>query len=494
MALPPNPLTMVDMKEGEFDRTSRKDLQQIIESFQKSSSETLVVHFHGGLVSADVAIRAANELDTEYRKSGAYPLFFIWKTGIVEVAETSWLQIAEETIFQVIRDRVFGFVHAKGLETIGATKGMLQPKLKLTDAALEHSAENGDFDRAFLGNIDLHKLEPLTAAQESQIQMSLKSDPRLVTEVQKVVQAEHPNEPQHKGFSIRASSKSLMSPEVIHDWSGPDGAKGILSIAKAATAVVEIIGNVIGRYLKKTDHGLHATITEEILRKLYIANIGETVWGVMKQYSEDAFGADPEVFAGTAFLESIRDLPPTKRILLIGHSAGAIFICDMLRAAKKMGITRTFEVVFLAPAVRMDRFAEALTENISQISHLRMFTMTDDNERRDVLVPQVAVFYPSSLLYFISGLLEDIVDCPLVGMQRFYRGSAGVGVEGVDEVCKFFGKDVGRVGWSVSDTETQHMTNALDHGDFGHPSFKQNGKAVRNTTFDSIRDIIVGWK
>lgn len=490
----PNPQTMIDMKKGVFDRTSRQDLTNAIDVFRTSKSELLVVHMHGGLVSADVAIKSAIELDVEYREAEATPLFFIWKTGILEVAENSWLEIAEETIFQIIRDRVFGFVHAKGLETIGATKGLLQPKLKLTKQALEHSAVNGDFDQAFLGNIDLGKLEPLTAAQEAQIQMSLKSDPRLAMEVQLVVQAEHPNKPQTKGFSVRASSKSLMSPEIIRDWSGPNGAKGILSIARAATSIVEIIGNVIGRYLKKTDHGLHATITEEILRKLYIANIGGTVWGIMKQYSEDAFGDDPEVFAGTAFLEAIRDLPSQKRILLVGHSAGSIFICNMLRAAKRMGVTKSFEVVLLAPAVRMDRFAEALSENGSQISNLRMFTMTDDNERKAVLVPQLAYFYPSSLLYFISGVLEDIVDCPLIGMQRFYKGSAGNGLQGVDKVCKYFSTDQKLARWSISDTQSQFMTNALDHGDFGHPSFSRNGVASRNSTFDSIRDIIKEWK
>jgi len=188
--------------------------------------------------------------------------------------------------------------------------------------------------------------------------------------------------------------------------------------------------------------------------------------------------------------ESIAKLPADKRILLVGHSAGAIFIGELLKAADERGIDRKFEVVFLAPAVRMDRFASTLDNNFARVAAFRMFTMTDDNERKDVLVPQVAFFYPCSLLYFISGVLESIIDCPLVGMDRFYRGPIRTDEVGVEGVRAFFAKDINLAAWSVSSTEPQRMTNALDHGDYGHPAFKVGANSVRNTTFDSIASIV----
>ncbi len=55
-----------------------------------------------------------------------------------------------------------------------------------------------------------------------------------------------------------------------------------------------------------------------------------------------------------------------------------------------------------------------------------MFTMPDQLERRDaVLRPAHAalgVVYPGSLLYVVSGMLEEEIDAPLLGMVRFGTG------------------------------------------------------------------------
>lgn len=54
-----------------------------------------------------------------------------------------------------------------------------------------------------------------------------------------------------------------------------------------------------------------------------------------------------------------------------------------------------------------------------------MFAMSDALERADCLLgPKLGFIYPSSLLYLVSGLFEQVeadglVDAPLVGMQRF---------------------------------------------------------------------------
>ena len=42
--------------------------------------------------------------------------------------------------------------------------------------------------------------------------------------------------------------------------------------------------------------------------------------------------------------------------------------------------------------------------------------MTDELEQADRLIP---VIYPHSLLYFVSGVLEDEADKPLLGMERY---------------------------------------------------------------------------
>lgn len=50
--------------------------------------------------------------------------------------------------------------------------------------------------------------------------------------------------------------------------------------------------------------------------------------------------------------------------------------------------------------------------------------MANDLEMRDAILPP---FYLYSLLYCVAGLLEDKVDYPLVGMQRYYSSAAPFG-------------------------------------------------------------------
>ena len=46
--------------------------------------------------------------------------------------------------------------------------------------------------------------------------------------------------------------------------------------------------------------------------------------------------------------------------------------------------------------------------------------MMDEVEKKDHLVPFI---YTRSLLYFISGVLEEEVDAPIAGMHRFWAGT-----------------------------------------------------------------------
>jgi hypothetical protein len=52
-----------------------------------------------------------------------------------------------------------------------------------------------------------------------------------------------------------------------------------------------------------------------------------------------------------------------------------------------------------------------------RIAGLRIFGMGDELERKDAILSAV---YPASLLYFVSGVLEDDRDMPLLGMERYY--------------------------------------------------------------------------
>ena len=185
---------------------------------------------------------------------------------------------------------------------------------------------------------------------------------------------------------------------------------------------------MVRRYRAGRAHGSYTTIVEEILARAYIDKIGGVVWQQMKKDTADSF-TDPATSAGAALLAEIASQQAAgnkkfKRIILVGHSTGAVFISNLIDASARLLPDASFDVVLLAPAVTYKKLAATLNNHGARIHKIRRFGMRDEVEVEDVLVP---IVYPRSLLYFVSGLLEfsddepteRVADTPLVGMQRF---------------------------------------------------------------------------
>src|SRR5207302_6151372 len=115
---------------------------------------------------------------------------------------------------------------------------------------------------------------------------------------------------------------------------------------------------VIGRFIHRSDHGLHATVVEEVLRKFYLGAVGAAAWTKIKEYAANAFAARTLNAAGTALIDEIKSIPAEQRIMLVGHSAGSIFICELLKHCD--GSDKRFEIVFLEPAATVNLFNDAV--------------------------------------------------------------------------------------------------------------------------------------
>ena len=92
--------------------------------------------------------------------------------------------------------------------------------------------------------------------------------------------------------------------------------------------------------------------------------------------------------------------------------------------------------------------------------------MSDELEKADRLVP---VVYPRSLLYLVSGILEDEPDKPLVGMQRDDANQPPFHAERYPEiqaVRRYLQSQEGRTIWSLSEIGPGRLSNAARHGDF----------------------------
>jgi hypothetical protein len=440
----------------------------------------IVVHFHGGLVKYSNGVSIAEALCDEYLDAGAYPVFFVWESGLVETVTNNLGQISGESFFKLLWKRLASIVMRKMAQNdLQRSSGQLPPADEAAvQAAINTATATGDVAPLIDTEPQIEEMSELTDAERLALEMQLATDFELTTAVQQIsnglrTPAEIEADRTAREPTIQGSTATLMDPAAIDRLvDRPDPAeRGLITTAKMIKAVVSIAGGLISRFIRERDHGFHATIVEEILRELYLANVGKLIWSQMKLDTADAFGADATKHGGTAFLTELRDAigaddPPA--ITLVGHSTGAVYISEFLdKAAEIMPPNVKFGVVFEAPAATFERAAEMLEKREDRIAGFRMFTMHDAKEREDRLVP---VLYPHSLLYFVSGVVEGAADTPIVGMERFYDEKRFPADEfpKVKAVREFIAEVDGRVAWSITPAGAAEgcRTSAVKHGDF----------------------------
>ncbi len=388
------------------------------------SDRPIVIHLHGGLVSEKSGLSSAhNVVDKIYRPADAHPLCVVWKTGPGDVIRTGIGDLVRESLFNRLVEKVAGALKDK------VTGGLAAATNEVEAIPEQPSASTG---RNYEGVLEFSGAEleafEQSVAQDADIMAEL--DAIASEDLGAVVAGSGVGGPPR--LSRRTFMDAVVVLEVHQDLRG-GGARPAGFGLRFAARVAKVLLNVGRRYMTKRDHGFHATVVEEIARALYLDKVGRWAWDEMKEYVEHAFDPEPRA-GGAAIVERLCSMLAKgirRRVVLVGHSAGTIFVCKLLQQAHG-ALSRintaeaanfSFDVIFLAPAVRYDVFEETIRIAGPRISGFRMFLMRDEHERDDTLIDQAALswLYPSSLLYLVSGICEGEADVPLVGMERFHR-------------------------------------------------------------------------
>ena len=456
-------------RNGELATTTTQDIDRIVDALRDESR--IVIHFHGGMVDDDTGMKVAARLDPTYRAAGATPIFFVWSSGLMEVVTGNLPEIFGEGVFQSIRRWVTKFVLGK----VSGTHGFAPPSEGDLWLGLVPRAPDAEplAEVEVVGTID-----DVTEAEREAFEQQVAADPELQAFSAMIAGS---------GTSFAGDEGSpftLMSPEVVGEIraDAPEGAAfGPFQAVALARHAGKIVVAVVRRMREHRDHGLHATLVEEILRSLYLGEAGERVWTAMKKETADTFEATDPVRGGRYFMDGLSELVRDghrPEITLVGHSTGAVFIdnflsrMDRLRSDESDPFPSDFRVrnvIFLAPACRFEHFDNVLRTREATFDRFRMFTMTDEFEAKDTLVPFV---YPRSLLYFVSGLLEtddageSAYDAPLVGMQRFFSMADTYDGPEFKFVRDFISSDESRVVWSVEDRGDGFASAAASHATF----------------------------
>jgi hypothetical protein len=424
----PVPNNYLVLSDGKFDDTNGIGPAGLTQAFVDISAtgKPLAIYFHGGLVPLASGLASANNLDPQFTAAGSSPLFVVWETGIFEVLRDSLPSIFSEAIFNTILGRVTQFVQAKLDQTqqVGATRAIDPLNLTRMDI-IQTRLHAAKMTGVLFPDTPIDRLDDtnmLTPAEEAQIQKEVVGDLQLQIQTQQVANTRHdPTTVGAKGVAVQGSTATLMDTDVLDDIAPAQaGEKGAISMIGLGVHIVKVVIHVIQRFVKHRDHGAYLTIIEEILREFYIGNAGQFVWGRMKQEVSNSFGASPDC-GGSALVSEIETMWAAgnkPRVTLIGHSAGSTWVSLILKQLHTvMPADFTVEVALIAPACTFSVFADAIGTAASRVARLRIFGQGDSYEIKNAIAGPL---YPASLLYFISGVLEDQSDEPVLGMQRYY--------------------------------------------------------------------------
>lgn len=514
MSFDPRYHVLVD--DGKFFAPgSREHLEGMFKLIGETpESRPLVVHFHGGLVDEAGGFDVATKLQPIYEAAGAYPVFFIWRAGLWEVLGNNLGNIWKERTFQRLLVQLLRFTWGK-LRPDAHLRG---PKDELNlpgELDIDDLLEQWDTDKPFEDFVPVREGvdESLTATEEEQLNKVLRADTILQQEL--VAQAKIAAErggTRSTAMPAGPPAPTMMQPEILEgireagrkaargrgtrsltDWLDPG------PLLKAGV----IMGKILWRMARGRHHGVYATVVEELLRVIYIDAAGKFVWKQMKGDTEDSFKSGNDR-VGRAFVELLKKelkARPKRRVILVGHSTGAVYICEFLKHVSKEKLPKTvqFEVAFLAAACTFELLAKTIDDHGDRIAQIRSFAMSDEREKADYLLPDAWLnqhpwakpakkIYPHSLLYLVSGIFEKDTDMPLVGMQRFHSGKGPFDPEkkknkSIKIVREFLTTD-GRTCWAIENQYDGRRTEAGDHGEFDEDSL----------TRESLKHIIErGW-
>jgi hypothetical protein len=541
-----NDLHVIHSRNGRIGGRADTDIHgidAIVAGLADDPRRHLVLHFHGGLVSKEAGMAIADRLmmgpNPVYSPSsteGGYPLFYVWESGVWETIRNNLTELADEPVFKQVLRKVVQY----GLERLGAQEmaasgvgrsvspgscGSHEVEVrKVFDTFWSKPGPRTipyrHFD-AMSGPEQARSVDALFAADTAGVQDEVLADLQSDTEFQMALATLPDLPPATRSAFAPAGTqerRSAFSELAAREFSKESHARGLVELYQVAKFLVRVVHAVLQRRANRRDHGLYATCVEEAVRAFKLAGSGLNEWGKalewnrMKQDVVDAFGPDPQLHAATALLSRLQGAIAKgmrlDRVTLVGHSTGAIFIAHWLaRSQDFLPSSLKQDVVFLAPAITYELFAQTVRAHGTAIGSFRMFAMQDAAERDDQVwgtdqeLPGGQdwrrYIYPSSLLYLVSGILEsqvdahgevrDQADVPLVGMQRYfsaqdtYTQEVDPAFACVDTARDWLAARPDALVWSIAHGQANGMNStSIDHGAFDEDE----------ATLNSLRHIV----
>lgn len=472
-------------KSGETS-SAPADVDAMIADIERKNADHVAIYIHGGLVDEQAGLKGAERFRDVFSKADAHGLSLVWETGWWETIRKNLDSVFSTELFQeivkkVVEKVVAHFTEAGGKGGRGPGDGKVEAAAALSDPGKD--AALADEARTRARELSAGDLERVRKKMEEELADEIDSDRGFkalyVDPAQRTKKFDDPQQ----GVG--------QSPNAPQDKAGVDW----ISVAAKIARIAWRAGT---RFWNGRDHGLHATAVEEVFREFYLTDLFKTLeWDNMKRAARQMWLPNAGLsgvaqHAGTYLLGRLIDLKkrrPGLTVDLVAHSAGAIVVCEMYAAirAQQLAQPPIRNVIFLAPASTSALFYTNMLADTPPFQDFYMFTMPDDLERRDaVLLPAskyLGFVYPSSLLYVVSGMLEEELDAPLLGMVRYGTGEPPFDSQKLQKIRQYLAAKKERLTLSSAGGPPpagQLASRATSHGGFSSDQ----------ATMDSIQLII----
>ena len=477
-----DPLTYINVgKDGCLNGSLGTDTKAIDEIFAYLASPNatkVILHFHGGLVNAEAGQLTATSMVPLYKSVPRHPIVFIWETGFLDTIKKNLTQIHQTTIFQkVLAYAVQQLGKRLHIPIPGRGDGQVEPletvEMKINTPGGLETYEAGA--RGGSQTLTEDKVEDLRLEVQEEVAYQLENDIASDPELKQIL-------------SISAAQNTLLDESKISEGKSAEG-RALISVTKLAFSIAQVVYHTARRYLQKRSHGFGPTVVEEILRELYLADLGAWVWGGMKKVAEDMWLpndglTEKAIHGGRYFLDGLARIQKKTGLTidLVGHSAGSIAICHLLKTAATNNLGLAIrKIILMAPACTSQLFLEEIVHHPERYSECWFFTMNDSYEQQNHLAE---IVYDRSLLYLISGILEsDEVDIPIAGMMRFLAGDDPFSKPEFEEIRRFlFSTGPQRTVLSLSSTVAPNAPPGLRSNSARHQDF--------NTDPDTLESLV----
>ncbi|MDI5950386.1 hypothetical protein [Flavobacterium yafengii] len=454
-------------RHGTFQDTGKvhsipQDVDRIIYHIKNNGIKKLLLHFHGGLISENMGMKSAETFCNNFVDSkDTHVVSIVWETGFLEALPETFKRILQT-------DELLRRLIAKVVKLLGAKLGV--DLTILDNRILPHSIENyANLIQSSTINLSEDDLVKAFREYKRNIESELELQNIIYNELQEISEDEDLTEDDFNRIYKDDSENEakFINPKIL--W-----------------YTAKIAKRCIIRFLNKRDHGVWPTIIEEACREIYLDDFGIEIWNVMKFQAEDMWVPNDRAtglnqFAGRYLLDKlVQNFSNTDlEIHVVAHIAGAVAARKWVATIKSDNKYKSFKfknLIFLAPACRCDLFKDTVMKHQETFDNFRMFTMDDEYERTDNLIPfpVLGLLYTRSLLYLISGILEgknaNEADAFILGLHRHIRKNHPYSKESIlNEISDFLmlpQNNVNRLILSKSTEIEGRKSTAVKHGGF----------------------------